>query len=169
MTINYFVPTPTNIETLKKMYHALAMEHHPDMGGNLDIMKAINNQFENLFTKLKDIHVNAAGEEYTKESTDTADEYQDTVNALIALHMTDVLIEVIGSFIWISGNTKPYKDNLKEMGFKWSQNKTSWYLAPATYKKRSRQTYTLESIRDMYGSKTVNTADNKPKNAYITA
>ena len=32
---------------------------------------------------------------------------------------------------WVSGNTKPIKDKLKAMGFKWAPKKKMWYLRPA--------------------------------------
>ena len=31
---------------------------------------------------------------------------------------------------WVSGNTKPIKDKLKAMGFKWAPKKKMWYLRP---------------------------------------
>lgn len=33
---------------------------------------------------------------------------------------------------WVSGNTRPIKDHLKAMGFKWAPKKKMWYLKPQT-------------------------------------
>ena len=33
---------------------------------------------------------------------------------------------------WVSGNTKPMKEKLKAMGFKWAPKKKMWYLKPQT-------------------------------------
>ena len=40
----FFVPTPATLDELKAQYRKLAMMHHPDRGGDLDTMKAINNK-----------------------------------------------------------------------------------------------------------------------------
>jgi len=155
--MNYFHPLPETLEQLKKAYRKLAFKHHPDNGGNEEEMKTVNSQYAKLFEILKNIHVNAQGEKYTKETNETPEQFISIINELIRFE--GILIEIIGSFIWVSGNTKPYKEQLKEMGFKWSSNKTSWYLAPEGYKRRNRQTYSMEEIRNMYGSQEV---QNKP-------
>ena len=36
---------PTTAEELKKQYRKLAMQHHPDLGGNEDDMKEINAEY----------------------------------------------------------------------------------------------------------------------------
>jgi hypothetical protein len=156
MTISYFAPQPTTIEQLKQQYKKLAFLNHPDCGGDTVAMQAVNNEYDYLFPLLKDIHVNAqTGEQYTKESAEDINEWKDTIAALIALNMKDVLIEVIGSFLWLSGNTKDYKEPLKALNFKWHSKKIAWYLAPDNYHKRNHRHTTLEDIRGMYGSKTV--------------
>ena len=37
-----------SIEDLKQQYKKLAMENHPDKGGNTETMQAINNEYEQL-------------------------------------------------------------------------------------------------------------------------
>jgi curved DNA-binding protein CbpA len=158
MTIRYFVPKPETAEQLKKQYKELALIHHPDCGGNVEKMKAINNEYDHLFPLLKDIHTNKDNEQYTSSyaSTESAEEWKDIIESLISLHMQNVLIEIIGRFVWLNGNTKPYKDSLKEMGYRWSSNKFAWYLAPEGYKRRNHKVYTMNDIRNMYGSEQVN-------------
>jgi curved DNA-binding protein CbpA len=151
--MKYFHPIPETLEELKKTYRKLAFEHHPDNGGDIEEMKIVNGEYSKLFDRLKNIHVNAQGEKYTKETNETPEQFIHIINELIRFE--GVQIEIIGSFIWVSGNTKPYKEQLKEMSFKWSSNKLSWYLAPEGYKRRNRQNYSLQDIRNMYGSKEV--------------
>jgi curved DNA-binding protein CbpA len=153
--MKYFIPEPKTLEELKKLYRKLATEYHPDAGGTDEAMKAVNAEYSLLFEKLKDVHTNAAGETYHKETDETPEQFINIINELI--HMDGVTIEIIGSFVWVSGNTKPYKEILKEMSFRWSQNKTAWYLAPEDYKRRSRKNYSLDEIRGMYGSREVET------------
>lgn len=42
-----------SLEDLKNTYKKLAREYHPDMGGDDEVMKQINNQYDDLFPKWK--------------------------------------------------------------------------------------------------------------------
>lgn len=78
---------PGTLEELKKQYKQLAMEHHPDMGGNKSDMKAINAEYDTLFAKLKNVHKNAAREMYKSktETKGTANDFKDIINELLKL------------------------------------------------------------------------------------
>lgn len=147
--MKYFANIKT-LEELKKEYKKLALENHPDRGGDVEVMKAINAEYDIMFNKVKDIHVNAKGETYTKENTETPSEFKDIIDKLI--RMEGLEIEIIGCFIWLSGNTKAHKDNIKALGFKWHSTKKMWYKAPEDYRKKSKKKYSIEEIRDMYGT-----------------
>lgn len=147
--MRYYFKNCKTLEDLKKNYKRLAMDNHPDRGGDLETMKEINRQYEIRFEKLKNKHLNREGETYEKETSETPHEFIDLINKL--LDIPNIEIEIIGSFVWLSGDTKPVKDTLKAMGFRYSANKKMWYLAPAGYHKKSRKKYTIEEIRDNYG------------------
>ena len=147
--MKYFANIKT-LEELKKEYKKLALENHPDRGGDVEVMKAINAEYDIMFNRVKDIHVNAKGETYTKENTETPSEFKDIIDKLI--RMEGLEIEIIGCFIWLSGNTKAHKDNIKALGFKWHSTKKMWYKAPEDYRKKSKKKYSIEEIRDMYGT-----------------
>ncbi len=170
MFIKYFTPKPETLEELKAMYRALALKHHPDCGGDTEVMKIVNAEFETLFPGLKNIHKNKDGETYQRETTETPEHFRDIINSLLSLKMDSVDIELIGSFLWVSGNTRPYKDQIKALGFKWSQNKTAWYIAPEDYRKRSRKQFDMDEIRIMYGcSKVSGTAQDRRQLVTATA
>ena len=153
MTYTFFNPLLETCEALKSAYRKLAQVHHPDAGGTTEAMQKVNAEFEELFGRLKNIHVNSEGETYTKATTETANDFMDIIDKII--HFENVTIEIIGSFIWCSGNTKPYKETLKELSFKWSSNKTAWYLPPEGYRKRGRKPFGMDEIREMFGSEKV--------------
>ena len=149
--MKYF-KNPQTLEEFKKQYRELAMKHHTDKGGETAVMQAIKNEYDDLFEKLKNVHKTKDGEKYTarQESAETAEQFKDLINEL--MKMDDIIIEVIGCFVWVTGNTKPYREQLKELRFRWHSKKIAWYLKPEDYKKRSRKDYELDEIRDMYGT-----------------
>ena len=148
----YFKPTPKTLEELKAEYRKLAIKHHPDNGGDTEVMKAVNLEYDELFPKLKDIHQTKDGETYTakQSTTETADQFKDLINEL--MKMDNIIIEIIGCFVWITGNTKPYKEKLKELKFQWHSKKSAWYLKPEDYKRKRHKDYELDEIRTMYGT-----------------
>ena len=153
--MKYFIPRPETLDELKSVYRALAFKFHPDIGGDTEVMKVINDEYDRLFETVKNIHRNHEGKTYTKESTEAPENFRDIINSLFMMKMQDVEMELIGSFLWLSGCTKLYRDKLKALGFKWSTNKSAWYLAPAGYRRRNRKNYTMNDIRGMYGSASV--------------
>lgn len=145
------------LEELKKQYKQLALKHHPDIGGNLKNMQEINTEYDQLFEKLKNIHRSAEGRTYTskEETTETSNQFKDIINSLI--NIEGIQIEICGCWLWITGNTLPHKDILKHLKFKWSKSKYAWYFHNDGYKKRNNKNFTLDEIRDLYGSESIKT------------
>ena len=154
--LKYF-ENPKSLEELKAQYKKLAMKHHPDIGGSTVAMQEVNNEYDNLFQSLKNIHSTADGKTYTSktETTETADMFKDIISKII--NFQGCTIEIIGSWIWVSGDTFQYKDTLKELKFKWCKNKKSWAYHNDDYRKKSKQQYTLENLRNMYDSEIIAT------------
>lgn len=161
-----YIQNVSTLEELKKAYKKLALKLHPDCGGSNEEMAQLNNEYDELFSQLKNTHKNKDGETYTKETNETPQEFKDIINQLFNLKMENVEIEIVGSFIWLTGNTKPYKEEIKELTFKYSAKKYAWYKAPSDYKKRSRKHYDMDTIRGMYGSQRV--TPEKEEKRYIT-
>ena len=137
-------------EELKKEYRRLAKELHPDLGGDTEEFKVMQNEFEKMWERLKNVHKNSEGETYTKESTETAEEFIHIIEVLTPLK--DILVEICGSWVWVSGNTKEHKEILKELKFKYAHKKQAWYYHTEPYKKKGKRELTLDEIRDMFGS-----------------
>jgi len=140
----------TTAEEVKAIYKKLAMKYHPDRGGDVEIMKAVNSLYDEYFERLKHVHKTKDGKRYEKETNETSSMFKDIIDKL--LRMNGVEIEIIGCFIWVSGNTKPHKEEIKALGFRWHSKKKVWYKAPDGYRKKSRKTYSMETIRTMYGT-----------------
>lgn len=150
-----YIKNVETLEELKKAYKKLALKLHPDCGGSNEAMAELNNEYDEWFSKLKNTHKNKNGETYTKETDETPEQFKEILNRLFALKMDNVAIEIVGTFIWLTGNTKPYKDTLKDLGFRYSPKKYAWYKAPKDYKKRSHKNYDMDTIRTMYGSQKI--------------
>lgn len=81
------------------------------------------------------------------------DNFKDIINQIIGLK--GIEIEIIGSWIWVTGDTKQHKEKLKELKFKWNRNKSAWFYSGGDYRKRNGNSYSMDDIRSMYGSKKV--------------
>lgn len=147
--MKYFTNCKT-AEELKKEYRRLAKELHPDLGGDTEEFKIMQNEFEKMWERLKNVHKNSEGETYTKESTETAEEFIHIIEVLTPLK--NILVEICGSWIWVTGNTKEHKNILKELKFRYAQRKQAWYFHTEPYKKKGKRELTLDEIRDMFGS-----------------
>jgi len=71
----YFTPNPATLEELKKMYRELAMKHHPDIGGDTETMKIINNEYDSLFPVFQARHNIKAETENTETAAGTRSEF----------------------------------------------------------------------------------------------
>lgn len=147
---NYFETCQT-LDEAKQMFWSLAKIHHPDKGGNTATFQEILNQFH----AFKPSTEKFAGESANFNSV----EYTDILMQLIFI--PEIKIEICGSWVWVSGNTKPYKEQIKSVktgeGYKcgFSAKKVMWYFSPATYRKFSKRVLDIEEIRNLYGSKNV--------------
>lgn len=141
-------------EECKKMYKKLAFKHHPDRGGDLDTMKEINNEFDWI---MKNGIFKSAKKDAKKDYDFSTSQFKDIIEQLIKFD--NIVIDIVGCFIWISGNTYPVKEELKALGFRYSKNKKSWYIAPAEYmqnRKSYKRQYSMEEIKNKYGCTTIN-------------
>lgn len=146
---NYFNDCKT-LEEVKQTYKRLAKALHPDAGGDAEEFKVMAAEYEAAFERLKSFHKNAQGETYQRETAETARQWADIIDQLI--HMDGVRIEIIGSWIWLTGNTKVYKEEIKVLGFFWSKNKAAWYYTGEEQKSKRRGHYDMNQLREKWGS-----------------
>lgn len=156
--MKYFTNCKT-AEELKKEYRTLAKQLHPDLGGDTEEFKIMQNDYEIMWERLKNIHTNSKGETYTKETKETPREFINIINVLTSLK--DIEVEICGSWVWVSGNTKIHKEVLKDLKFRYAHKKQAWYFHSEPYKKRSKRELTLDEIRELFGSQKYNAKDEK--------
>lgn len=144
----YFVNVST-LEELKKEYRRLAMQNHPDRGGDEQTMKEINAEYKALFQQLKDKH-NATADEAHK-TTETSEEFREVIDFL--MNLDGITAELCGAWVWVSGDTRRWKEELKAHGFKWSSNKKMWHWQHEEDGSRwFKGKRTMSEIREKYGS-----------------
>ena len=134
------------IEELKKEYKTLCKQYHPDIckqENATEIMQEINAEYE----------------EKIKNATQGNN---DIINDL--LNIDTLIIEIIGVFVWVSGDTKTHKEKLKELGYRYSSNKKMWYYILKNGLKYRRGTKkSIDDIKNKYGCRTVSKNKDKKK------
>ena len=138
---------------LRNRYKQLLLQFHPDNNPDKDttaIMQEINSQYDELLKHFTS-NQTSSNNDYSTET-----ELKNILNKVVQIK-ADIVIELIGTWIWISGNTYSYKKELKENGFKWASQKKQWYWHSEAFRKRSRKTLSMDDIKNYYGSTKVNT------------
>lgn len=146
-----------NPEIVKRAYRKACMKYHPDRNpAGLEMMKAVNQAYE----VLKDLSETISFDSHDTNQT-YGDDLNEALNAIIGL--SGLEIEVCGTWVWVSGDTKPHKDALKAAGYKWASKKMMWYFRPEEYKKRHKKgnVYSMEEIRFRHGSSKVNPVERR--------
>ena len=158
----------SNLNELRSEYKKLIKEYHPDNGGSVEITQEINNEYEILFNQLK----NKSETDINNQTSQASDNFnyesdsilRDIINKIINYNID---IEIIGSWLWVTGDTYSVKDELKSLKFQWSGKRKAWYFHSEPYKKRTKKILSLDEIRNYYGSEKVNGKKiNIPKLAY---
>lgn len=156
------------LEQLRRQYKELLKKSHPDNGGSEEATKAINVEYNQLFKVLKDKHESKSATSNQNNANNAKSDYNahmydwENDKALREIlqkiiNFSGIEIEITGQWIWISGNTYTYKNELKEIGFKLASTKKQWYWHSETFRKRSHKTLSMDDIRNYYGSTKVDT------------
>jgi len=131
-------------EELKSMFRMLAKKLHPDKpGGDKQQYQELQEEYQKCLrsTGFSEAEAEAEAGIYDKLK-ELAKKFQcDTVT-----------IEVTGSWVWISGDTYPIKEALKDEGCRYSRSKKRWYYAPSLRHKKKRGT-SFKKIKTKYGYK----------------
>ena len=109
-----------NSEDLKKQYYAWCKKLHPDHGGDAEEFKKMSDEYQ-------DILLNGYHEEAKRQDVELSEELEKALKQIITLEGLD--IELVGHWLWVSGNTFSFKDILKNAGFKWASKRKRWYFS----------------------------------------
>lgn len=149
-----------DINELKKAFKRLIMKNHPDRGGDTATCQAINAEYDKVMKALingeSDANYGRNGDKYNfweskEERTEIEIKVKQAIEAIIALDGLE--IEVVGVWVWVSGETKKHKEELKKAGYHWHPKKAKWAFAGK--KSSGRGSMSMEEVREKYGSQEV--------------
>lgn len=144
-------PEDKTLKSVRQAFRSAAKKHHPDHGGNEEMMKLVNLAFETL----KNLIDNGVGwlsgdvweAKRAKPLTETMAEILEAVG-----HFPGVVCEIVGTWLWVSGDTYPVRKEMKAAGLKWAHKKKVWYFHEGSYRRRHKGSYSMRDIRDLHGA-----------------
>ena len=152
-----FFENVTTLTELRKEYRRLAFIYHPDKGGDTVLMQILNDRYDRLSEKF--IKGNTDFSEGRKEyEMQVSEEIREMLDRIMFLQGVD--IEVIGGWIWITGNTFAVRTTLKSLGFMFSHPKTAWYWHKGEYRKKNGKIQSMDEMRDFWGTQKI---ENQPE------
>jgi len=129
------------INEAKTVFKKLAKKLHPDVGGSNEEFKLLNKIYNDILEN----------KIYFSNDAKFDIELEKIISQI--LHYEDITIEVVGSWIWLSGNTKAIKEKLKELSFKWASKKKMWYYGEM--KGKNIKPKSMSEIKSKYGCETL--------------
>tara|TARA_B100000809_G_scaffold232399_1_gene248247 strand:+ start:177 stop:680 length:504 start_codon:yes stop_codon:yes gene_type:complete len=131
---------------IKTAYKKASIKFHPDRNpAGLEMMQAINE----AWAVLKDLEGAAADGSCQTDLGDALNEALKTV-----LDLNGLIVELCGSWVWVTGDTKAHKEAIKAAGYKWAKKKVAWYFRPEEAARKSGgKSWNMDKIRNGHGSK----------------
>lgn len=93
------------VEQVKSRYQTLALEHHPDRGGNLSTMLAINAEYLALLKSLDGASTGKddAGKEHSYRFNAQLEQgLMDKIHETIAARLPNIKLMLVGTWLWAS-------------------------------------------------------------------
>lgn len=134
-----FIKKVNTAEDIKEKYAKLVKKYL----NNFDVLREVNNEFDELMGELKNVHENhITNELYTFDYQDNIEHFKKIINKYEGLEGIDV--EVKGCFVYVTGaNTIKIKEDLKYDNFKWQPadkkkgTEGRWYYSSRPYRTRA--------------------------------
>jgi len=93
-------------------------------------------------------------EKQSKLNQDDFLRYPDLIDQIVKLN--GIIIELIGDWLWLSGNTYCHSIILKKLGFFFAPKKIMWYFRPPEFKAPNSKPMSIDEIRLKYGCELIN-------------
>lgn len=83
----------------------------------------------------------------TRTAYDIADIVRRTTNGLT--------LEIVGSWLWVWGDTYPHRDALRAAGLRWSSRRGRWHWAPEQRRGYGHSRADFQYIEAKYGAESL--------------
>jgi len=158
LTIEEMIRKCKTLDELKNKYRELTKKYHPDLNDydTTELMKIIN---ETYSLKVKYL---LGQSDLSQDKQDFQYQEAEHLKDILAKygHLEDLEIEICGTWVWFSGDTKKYLDQFRaDKTVFWGKTKKKWYYKPEGHKCFNRKPWSMDKIRDTYGSRTVRKYD----------
>jgi hypothetical protein len=112
-------------------YRRLALANYPDRGGDTSTMQEINAQYQDALARCDGQTAKGTdGKDHTYTyNQDVEQAVMDKIAEILTAKLAGIDIWLIGTWIWVDGDTKPYKKTLGKNGLKmsWHSKRKKWY------------------------------------------
>ena len=142
-----------DIDALKKEFYKLAKKFHPDAGGTNAEMQKLNEEYQKLFNQL--LKGSGLNQEQQNNEINIDNALRSVIDNIISLE--NINIEIIGKWIWVSGNTYPIRNELKKAGLVFIKKDSQPYWVYKGVPSSSRGGTSMDEIVKKYGKQSVPT------------
>ena len=143
------------VAEVKQLYRQLAKQHHPDIGGDTATMQMVNAAYEKALKHLDgQTTQDAEGKEHTYYYNEELERrVMAKIHTLLSLRMAGVEINMVGTWLWINGDTKPHKELLKAESCFWHKTRGMWYWRDPSQQTNMRSRGDFADLAAKYGLK----------------
>ena len=146
-----------NFDELTKQYKKLLFKFHPDHGGSDEQFIDLKNAYKLLATKQT-----YKGKKFDYDSK-TIEDVEKNYSEQLINKLTEILniyhgnteinisVDIVGDWIWIGGDTKKVKENLKDLKCRFSKNKAMWYWHEGKFQGYKGRTISYSEIVATHG------------------
>jgi len=113
--------------------------------GQDEMLRTITTEYSTLMSVLTESKPVEAVKEETPTLSDIIKNLQEKVNP------EGLRLEIVGKWLWLSGTTFAVKEALKELGFRYSPDKKSWYWRSEKDRSSNEKPIPIDMIREKYG------------------
>ena len=145
----------TNFDELRQSYLQLCLHHHPDKGGNPDLMHAINNDYHQTSEHLASPDGWNKTAHHGKDWTENRQRFHLDISEKLRLMLFSLLaipnltVSISGYWLWLEhpdASNDFLADKLTALGCHWSTKQHRWYY-PGISRDKDSQTNTQTNTK----------------------